>query len=81
MIGASAHVTLRETADGWELTVHGGHDVIDALRVAGLEGDVALTVSVEPNLVPGEPFAVTTLHLREDVPSAPDDTTTRGHRS
>ena len=55
---------LVEGADGWRLTIH----VTDRLR-ALLEGasgagttagsDVAFTVHVEPNLLPGEPFAAT----------------------
>ena len=55
---------LVEGADGWRLTIN----VTDRLRAlldgASSEGtaagsDVAFTVHVEPNLLPGEPFAAT----------------------
>ena len=67
-------VTLTEGSDGWTLSVTADRSVL-ASALAGLAtGDAAtktVTVSILPNLVPGEPFDATVhLAVTEEEPTS-----------
>lgn len=61
--GAGIRAELTETPDGWVLALHCDQATAAALRSTGLGrgGLDRFTVSVNPNLVPGEPFAIDTV--------------------
>ena len=67
-------VTLTEAVDGWTLSVTADRSVL-ASALAGLAtGDTAttqVTVSVAPNLVPGQPFGATVrLTVTDEEPAS-----------
>lgn len=56
----SSDFHLVELRDGWRLTIRVSDELLDALREERSGSrDPQLTVLVEPNLLPAEPFAVT----------------------
>ena len=63
-----ARIELRETAEGWTLTVVVDERTAEAWQpgLATLDAFAAgdLELSVFPNLVPGVPFPVTTVDVR-----------------
>ncbi|MDT4914230.1 MAG: hypothetical protein QOC66_3358 [Pseudonocardiales bacterium] len=59
---------LVEAADGWRLTVNATDRLRELLFDSRDDGsvDASFTVHVEPNLLPGKPFAATVEPLAED---------------
>jgi len=64
----SMHAELRETRQGWVLTLRTDADTARALRSAGLDTLSAkdVSVAVTPNLVPGEPFDLSAVRVVTD---------------